>query len=287
MEILLTLIGFGVVSGAVAAVPALGLTLMYGSSRFINFAFGEWMTLAAFITLSLSAWMPLAAAMALGIVAVTIYGPIANRLVFRPLASRHGLVLLVTSLGLSFVMQNAIRAIWGVGVRRLPIPAFLHEGLELGPFRFTALQLIILTVAVVAMAALGFVLTRTDLGMKIRAAAENRELARTVGIRAERISAVAWAIASALAALGGVMVALTAAFTPSLGFTLLLVVAAAAILGGLGNAMGAVVGAVALGVAMEVSTLVITPALKPAVAFATLAAVLLLRPSGLFGRATL
>jgi neutral amino acid transport system permease protein len=287
VEILLTLIGFGVVSGAVAAVPALGLTLMYGSSRFINFAFGEWMTLAAFITLSLSQWMPLAAAMALGIVAVTIYGPIANRLVFRPLAGRHGLVLLVTSLGLSFVMQNAIRGIWGVGVRRLGTPAFFQEGLELGPFRFTPLQLVILAVAVVAMAVVGFVLTRTDLGMKIRAAAENRELARAVGIRAERISAVAWAMASGLAALGGIMVALTAAFTPSLGFTLLLVVAAAAILGGLGSATGAVVGAVALGVAMEVSTLVITPALKPAIAFATLAAVLLLRPSGLFGRAAL
>lgn len=287
MDVLLTVLGFGVISGAVAAVPALGLTLMYGSSRFINFAFGEWMTLAAFITLSLSAWMPLAAAVAVAIVAVTIYGPIANQLVFRPLAARHGLVLLVTSLGLSFVMQNAIRAVWGVGVRRLPTPRFLSQGLEVGPFRFTPLQLIILAVAVAAMAVLGFILTRTDLGMKIRAAAENRELARAVGIRAERVSAAAWAMASALAALGGIMVALTAAFTPSLGFTLLLVVAAAAILGGLGSPVGAVVGALGLGVVMEVSTLVITPALKPAIAFATLAAVLLLKPSGLFGRAAL
>ncbi|MDP8959814.1 MAG: branched-chain amino acid ABC transporter permease [Actinomycetota bacterium] len=284
MEILLTLVGFGIVSGAVAAVPALGLTLMYGSSRFINFAYGEWMTLAAFLTLSLSGVAPLWLASAGAILVVALYGPLANRVVFRPLADRHGLVLLVTSLGLSFVMQNAIRAIWGVSVRRLETPSALGRGITFGPLRFTPLQLIILGVALLVMAGAAYLLLRTDLGMKIRAAAENRELARVTGIRVERISALTWGLASALAALGGIMVALTASFTPSLGFTLLLIVASAMILGGMGSPVGAVVGALILGVAMEVSTIVISGALKPAVAFATLAAVLLVEPSGLLGR---
>ncbi len=284
MDIALTLFGFGVIAGGVAAVPAVGMTLMYGSSRFLNFAYGEWMTLGAFLTFTLSGFLPLAMAIALAIVAVAVYGPLVNRLVFRPLASRHGLVLLVTSLGHSFIMQNAIRAIWGVEIRRLDTPAALNQGLRLGAFRFTALQLVILAGAVVVMAIIGFFLLRTDLGLKVRAAAENPDLARTSGVPVERISAISWAIASALAALGGIMVALTASFTPSLGFTLLLVVASAMILGGLGSPVGAVAGAVVLGVAMELSTLVITPALKPAVAFAVLVIVLMIRPAGLFGR---
>ncbi len=283
METLLTLTGFGIVTGAMAAVPALGLTLMYGSSRFINFAYGEWMTLAAYVTLTAGFFIPLLPAIVLGVLVVTAYGPVANRLVFRPLADRHGLVLLVASLGLSFVMQNAIQAGWGVGVQRLEAPPGLGEVIILGPFRFTPLQLVILAVSGVTMAAMAYLLVRTDLGMKIRASAENRELARVTGIRVERVSAVTWAIASTLAAIGGVMVALTSAFTPSLGFALILIVASAMILGGLGNPAGAVVGALVIGVAMEVSTFWLTPALKPAMAFAALVVVLLVKPSGLFG----
>jgi neutral amino acid transport system permease protein len=283
VDTLLTLVGFGIVTGAVSAVPTLGLSLMYGSSRFINFAYGEWMTLAAFVTLSVVLIAPLPVAILAGVLAVVAYGPVANRVVFRPLADRPGLVLLVASLGLSFVMQNAIRAIWGVSVRRLEAPAGLHEVTLIGPFRFTLLQLVILAVAVVLMAAVALIMRRTDLGLKIRAAAENRPLARTTGIRVERVSALTWALASVLAAVGGIMVALTSAFTPSLGFTLILIVASAMILGGLGNAVGAVAGALIIGVAMEVSTLWITPALKPAIAFLTLVTVLLIKPSGLFG----
>lgn len=283
METLLTLTGFGIMTGAMAAVPALGLTLMYGASRFINFAYGEWMTLAAYVTLTAGFFMPLLPAILLGVVVVTVYGPVANWLVFRPLADRHGLVLLVASLGLSFVMQSAIQAGWGVSVQRLEAPLGLGGALIFGPFRSTPLQLVILVVSGVIMVSMAYLLVRTELGMKIRASAENRELARVTGIRVERVSAVTWAIASNLAAIGGVMVAITSAFTPSLGFSQILVVASAIILGGLGNPMGAVLGALVIGVAMEVSTFWLTPAMKPAMAFAALVVVLLVRPSGLFG----
>jgi branched-subunit amino acid ABC-type transport system permease component len=281
MDLLPKLVGFGIVTGAMTAVPALGLTLMYGSSRFLNFAYGEWMTLAAFITLSLGGFIPLAAAIVVAVLLVSVYGVVANKVVFRPLANRHGLVLLVTSLGLSYVMQNGIRAIWGGSVRSLETPSALGHSSPVGPFVFTPLQLIILAVAVAAMAGMTYLLRRTDLGMKVRAAAESRDLARATGIEVERISAAAWAIASGLAGPRRHHGRLDRGLR--LGFTLLLVVASSIILGGLGSAVGAVVGAFAIGIAMEVSTLWISPALKPAIAFAVLTLVLLIRPRGLFG----
>jgi branched-subunit amino acid ABC-type transport system permease component len=284
MSDLVTLIGFGIITGGTLMIPALGMTLMYGSSRFLNFAYGDFMTLAAFITISLTSFLPLPVAILLGVAALACYGPLVQRIVFAPLAGRHSLVLLVTSLGLSFVILNGIRGIWGTQAQSLAAPQALNRGVDLGPFQVTPLQLAILGTALVISALVAMLLYKTDLGIKIRAAAEDPQLAQTSGVAVGRLRAITWAIASALAGLGGILIALTATFSSDFGFSLLLTVAAAIIVGGLGSPGGAVVGALIIGLLTEVSTEWIDPALKSGIAFAALAATMLIRPRGLFGR---
>jgi branched-chain amino acid transport system permease protein len=283
MRDFLTLFGFGVITAGSVMVPALGMTLMYGSSKFLNFAYGDMMTLAAFLTFACASLLPLPVAIVIAVAALAALGPFLQRILFAPLTNRGSLVLLVTSLGLSFILLNTIRAIWGTQSRSLDTPAYLNRGMSIGPFRLTPLQLTILAVALVITAALIIALYRTDLGIKIRAVAENPDLAMSSGVRVARLRSVTWAIASGLAGLGGVLIALTVAFSSGFGFSLLLTVAAAVIVGGVGSPVGAIVGSLVVGILSELSTQWIDPALKPGVAFIALAAVMLLRPQGLFG----
>jgi branched-subunit amino acid ABC-type transport system permease component len=286
MEQLVANIGFGLITGATFAVPALGLTLMYGVSRFLNFAYGQWITAAPLIVFSLAGSVPLLVAIMAAIITVAALGPALNSWVFRPLAQRQRLVLLVTSIGLSFVLQNVLQLIWGPDIRGIEIASSLREGRQLWWFRFTVLDLAILAISIITLSLIALMLARTDLGMMIRASAENRDLAMVTGIKVERIAAITWAVASALAALGGVLFGLRSAFGPSLGLILMLIVASAIILGGLGSPSGAVVGAFVIGISSDAMATFdwFSAALKPAVAFAILAAVLIVRPNGLFGR---
>ncbi|HET7388243.1 MAG TPA: branched-chain amino acid ABC transporter permease [Nocardioidaceae bacterium] len=277
--------GFGIVTGGSIMVPALGMTLMYGSSRFLNFAYGDFMTLAAFITISFASFLPLPVAIVLGVVALACFGPLVQRVVFAPLTGRNSLVLLVTSLGLSFVILNCIRAIWGTESRTLSTPKSLTHGMSVGPFLVTPLELIILVSALVISGLVTLLLYKTDLGIKIRATAESPGLAQTSGVAVGQLRTATWALASGLAGLGGILFALRVAFTSDFGFSLLLTVAAAIIVGGLGSPVGAVVGALVIGILSEVSTEWIDPSLKSGVAFVALAVMMLVRPHGLFGRA--
>jgi branched-subunit amino acid ABC-type transport system permease component len=157
--------------------------------------------------------------------------------------------------------------------------------MSLGPFQVTPQQLIIQATALVVAALVSLLLYKTDLGVKIRAAAESPQLAQTSGVAVGQLRAITWAFASALAGLGGVLIALTVTFSSDFGFSLLLTVAAAVIVGGLGSPAGAVVGALTIGLLTEVSTEWLDPSLKSGIAFVALAATMLLRPRGLFGRA--
>jgi branched-subunit amino acid ABC-type transport system permease component len=280
------LLGFGVMTASLTALGAAGMTLLLGITGFLNFAYGEWLTIAAYLTYAFdgSLRMHLVVAAALAILIAGLLGPIADWIVFRPLTGRSPLILLVTSLGLSFILQNGVRAIWGVEILTLELPFDLLSPVLIGPFRFTRLNLILIVVAVVVMVALALLLNRTSLGRAMRAMADNRSLARVSGIPVGRVTTYTWFIGSALAGLSGVMLGMTNQLSAGMGFSQLLVIASAVIVGGLGNVYGALVAAFLLGIAMELSTAVIEPSLKPGVAFVLLILVLLYRPQGLFGK---
>jgi len=154
-------------------------------------------------------------------------------------------------------------------------------GLRIGR---TELIVTLVGIAVIALVALG--LRSTSLGRQMRALSDSIELSETTGIDTDRIVLVTWAISGGLAGLAGIIYALPAGtVNPQLGFTLILSIFAAVVVGGIGNAYGALAGGMLIGVAQEWSTLVIDPSMKVAVGFAVLILVLLIRPQGLFGRA--
>jgi branched-chain amino acid transport system permease protein/neutral amino acid transport system permease protein len=188
--------------------------------------------------------------------------------------------MVMVSLALAVIVQNAIQAIAGTSFRSYAESqgTSLHvAGMILTPY-----QLVIIGVAVVSMLALHLLLRFTRMGKALRATAADPELARSCGIATDRVSAVAWAISGALCGLGGVTLALNlASFDFTFGNAFLLVIVAAAVFGSVGQPYGAMVGAVVIGMASELSA-IWTPSLKQVVAFVILAVILLVRPAGLW-----
>ncbi len=293
MTELLQLVVNGLVTGSIIAIAAIGLSLVYGILKIVNFAHGDYLTLGAFVafTVNVTWGFGMAGAALAAIVAVALVGFGLERGLWRPLRRRgSGLIgLFIVSIGLALVLRNVILLVWGARPRRYDVDVF--QVYELGPIRLSQSQLVVIVVASTAITLVGLMLARTRLGKGMRALADNRQLAAATGIDADRITTYTWLLAAGLAGLGGVLQGLLQnAFTPSMGFTLLLPIFAAVILGGVGSAYGALVGGLVLGLVMEVSTWSalaggIPSVYKPVVAFAVLIGVLVLRPQGVLGRA--
>ncbi|HUG57930.1 MAG TPA: branched-chain amino acid ABC transporter permease [Candidimonas sp.] len=297
MEQLLSLIVWGVMLGGIIALGSVGLTLCYGVLKFPNFAHGELVTLGAYVAFSVVQVIPQSAPiwkfsfgweLLVGLlVAIPVTGAIAM-LVDRALYSRlrrskSALVLFaMASLGMAFFLRSIIYLVWGSDFHFYYIgranPA-LH--LPLG-VRVQADQLFVLGLALVLVILLYLLLAKTKMGKAMRATADNPDLAQIRGINTEHVIAWTWIISGGLAAAGGVMYALASQLRPDMGFTLLLPMFAAILLGGIGNAFGALVGAIVIGVAIQVTSAFMSPAYGPAVAFALMVVALLMRPQGLF-----
>jgi neutral amino acid transport system permease protein len=192
--------------------------------------------------------------------------------------------LLLMALGLAFVIRNVIQLIAGTDVRQLGAnvtSSVTFHGLHIGR---TELWVAILAFA--ALVALATMLSRTRLGMHIRALSDNPELAATTGLDTDRIIVYTWMLAGGLAGLAGVVYgASIGVITPNLGFGIVLSIFAAVIVGGIGDPYGALAGGILIGLVQEWSTLVVPVNLKVAVGFGAMILVLILRPQGIFGHA--
>jgi branched-chain amino acid transport system permease protein len=299
------LIVYGIVLGSIIALGAIGLTLLYGILRFAHFAHGDLMTLGAYVVLLFNAdllpWLgvpelklgPLsfggrmlsALVIAMGVTAVVAL--LIDRLLYEPLRARRSspVILAMASLGMAFILRSLIYIVWG--------PQFLFYTQELRPawalpleVRLRPDQLFILVLALVLVGLLYLFLQRTTLGKAMRATADNPQLAWVCGIDTRRVTAWTWLLGAALAAAAGVLYGIDAQLRPDMGWSFLLPLFAAVILGGIGSPVGALVGGLILGVVQQVSTAFLLPTYKPAVAFLVLIILLLMRPRGLFGGTT-
>ena len=277
----------GFVSGMILALPAIGLTLVYGILKFPNFAFGAMMTVGAYIALVLNVnfglsllWSAALAAVIFAMIAVVV-----DQTVFRQLRDRDSITLLVCSMGVSFVLENIARFIFGNAARSFDLviarPKYLL-GLKINNE-----QIITAIVALSAMAAVYFILRHTALGRAMRAIADNPALAAVRGVRRENIICWTWVIAGSLTAVAGVLAGMDRGVDPMLGWNYIVLTFGAAVLGGVRNAGGAVVGALAVGIVEETSTLFIPPNYRQAISFLVIALLLLMRPQGLLGVATI
>ncbi len=277
----------GVVAGNYFALGAVGLTLVFGVLRLVNFAHGEFLTFGAYIMIgALSLDLPLVVAAVIGVLATAVLGVVLEIGLWRPVRRKRvgELQLLLLALGLAFFLRNAIA--FAAGPEDRGTGADVTSGVSLGGLRIGQTELIVTLVGLAAIALVALGLRFTSLGRQTRALADSIELSETTGIDTDRIVLVTWAISGGLAGLAGIIYALPAGTAnPQLGFTLILSIFAAVVVGGIGNAYGALAGGMLIGVAQEWSTLVIDPSMKVAVGFGVLILVLLVRPQGLFGRA--
>jgi branched-chain amino acid transport system permease protein/neutral amino acid transport system permease protein len=296
---LLSLTVWGVMLGGIIALGAIGLTLVYGVLRFPNFAHGELVTVGAYAAYTIMDFLPqgaplrpfsfgpeLIVALVLAMPIVSVVALAMDRVLFRPLRSRGASLVLfaMASLAGAFFVRSVIYLIWGSDFQ-FYYPGRANPALNL-PFgvNVQADQIFVFVLALVLVVLTWLLLERTRMGKAMRATANNPDLAQVRGINTERVIAWTWIIGASLAAAGGVMYGLASQLRPEMGWTLLLPMFAAAILGGIGNPIGAVVGAIIIGVAQQVSASFLNPAYGPAVAFVLLVIVLVLRPTGLLGR---
>jgi branched-chain amino acid transport system permease protein len=279
----------GLATGGIYASLALAIVLIYRATRVINFAQGEMGMFATFIALWLidSGWPYWAAFFAtLGI--AFIGGIAVERVVIRPVEKAPVVTIVIVTVGLLIGLNGAAFWIWGGETRSFP-SAFSTRAIHVGGVAFSIQDIGVIGVSLAAVGLLYLFFRFTKLGLAMRAAAFNPEASRLVGVRVGWMLALGWGFASVLGAVSGMMVAPTVFLDPNMMRPVLLYAIAAAILGGLDSPLGAVVGGLALGVGLNlVSTYVdfVGDALKLPVAFIVILAVLLVKPTGLFGRTT-
>ena len=295
MSELLQLIVNGLMTGAILAIGAVGVTLVLGILRLLHVAHGDTIAFGAYAGLLVASAFGdnMVAGIVGAILATAVLAVGLDYILWRPLRRRQaGLVsLLLTSIGLALVLRHAI--FWVVGANPRQYPLDLLRVFELGPVRLSLSQVIALVLASASILLVGWLFARTNIGKRMRALSDDFSLAAVVGIDVNRTILLIWALSGALAGLAGVLQGLVRnSFNPNLGFQLLLPVFAAVVLGGIGSAYGALAGGLILGLAMEVATwdglLGGVPAsYKQVVAFAVLILVLIVRPEGVFGKAEL
>ena len=288
MSLLLPTIGFGIVTASILALAAVGFTLQFSVTGVVNFAFGDLMTLAAYIAWLLNTGLHwnLWAGAAGGMIFLAIASVLMNRLLLQPFIRKRtdlfGLLIVTFAFGL--IVQNALQAVFGPAFQSYvypPSPSVNALGMT-----FTVNQLIIVALSLAVMALVHALLRYTRVGKAMRALADDPALARACGIKVGRITDLAWLISGALAGLAGfVLVLNTAAFSPATGQGFLLVIVAAAVLGGVGRPYGAMLGALVVGLVTEVSVIVLPAEDKSVAAFVILVLVLLLRPQGIIAAA--
>jgi branched-chain amino acid transport system permease protein len=277
----------GLSTGAIYALGAVGLTLVYGILKLVNFAHGDFLTFGAYMAYLMNVtWgVPLAVAILWAMATTAALGIVTEKVMWAPMrAKRAGLLQLVLmSIGLAFLIRSFIQFVWGTDVLSLDVnnTATVHFlGLSIG-----RTQLITIVIGVVVIVATGLMLRLTMLGKRMRALSDDLDLAETAGIDTSRVILYTWIFSGSLAGLAGVLAGANLALQPELGFTLLLAIFASVILGGIGDAFGALAGGMVLGLVTEWSTMFIDSRWKLAVGFVVLILVLIIRPQGIFGKA--
>lgn len=302
--------------GSLYALMAVGLAMVFGILRLINFAHGDLMMIAAYLAaFGLGAGLPLGLAVIVMLVGTVVVGLLMERVAYRPIRGGPDVAALLTSFGVGQILQNSTlltTRLMGQPIQiAFPAPAVLSGVIALGPINVPKLNIISLIVGGVALVLLSLFVTRTTLGLSMRAAAEDLTAARLMGININRVIATAFAIGSALAAIAGLLFAVQAGqINPYMGFTPVLKAFIAAVIGGFGTIAGAVVGGYALGALEVLLTAVpgigdilppglVSPAVQEALkqwlpsaltsyrdafVFVALILMLLFRPNGILGR---
>ena len=274
----------GLVNGGVYALLAIGFSLIFGVARIVNIAHTAFYMLAAYAlyALAVKAGVPLAAAIPISVVAVVMFSLVCYKLVIEPVR-RHDAAVLIATIALGLVFQEAL--LIGFGGNYLGVPAIADGFASVLGVRVSYQRLVVLAAAAFVLTATWVLLNRTRLGLAIRAAANDLEVANLMGIDVDRVAMLTVAVSATLAAVAGAVVAPVFVVDPFMWLPPLVTMLAIVVLGGLGSLKGSLIGAFVIGF-VEAITVFVVPAgayLKGAVALTIMIVVLLIRPEGLYG----
>jgi branched-chain amino acid transport system permease protein len=288
LELLLQQLINAVSVGSLYALMAIGLAMVFGILRLINFAHGDLIMVGSYATLLLNlAGLPFWAAAAAGVAASTLAGLLMERLAYRPIRGAHEVSMLLTSFSVTILLENLAIILFKPTSRPFPAPGFLRSVVELGQLRVAGLDLLAIAVAAVLLAGLTLFVTHTNLGISMRAASQDLLAARLMGIDVNKVIAAAFAIGSLMAGVVGLLwSSRVGKIDPLMGFNPVLKAFVATVIGGLGSLSGAVLGGYVLGFLEILLQGLLPTALTPyrdAFVFLILIALLLFRPNGILG----
>jgi branched-chain amino acid transport system permease protein len=284
----------GLVQGSFYALLSLGLAIIFGVLRVVNFAHGALFMLGAFTTYILgqpsslgldpSAGVSFWVALVLAPVAVGLFGMLLERLFIRRLYSLDPLYNFLLTFGLTLILQDAMRLRFGMQGQPYRAPVELAGATNLGLVFYPNYRLFAMVFAILVCLAVWYVIERTRLGMIVRAATEKPDLTRALGVNVDRWITPVFGFGVAVAALGGVLAAPMQSVYPLMGAELIITVFAVVVIGGLGSIAGSIVAGVLVGVVFGIG-LALAPQWANVLVFILMAIVLLVRPAGLFGSA--
>lgn len=280
----------GISLGSIYAIMALGYTMVYGIAKMLNFAHGDVIMVGSYVVFyAISSFnLPPLLSVVLAMVICSALGVIVERVAYRPLRRATSLAVLITAIGVSYFLENSALLLFGSDTKSFPniinVPA-LTFNIGDSLLKIPGTTLVTITVCIVIMIALVLFVNKTKPGKAMRAVSEDREAAQLMGINVNRTIALTFAIGSGLAAIAGVLFCVQYhALNPYTGMLPGIKSFTAAVFGGIGSIPGALVGGLLLGIIENLSSAYISSQLANSIVFAVLIIVLLLKPTGLFGK---
>ena len=271
--------------GSIYALIALGYTMVYGIAKLINFAHGDVIMVGAYISfISMKFGLPWWLAVIISIVACAILGVVMEKVAYKPLRKASRISLLITAIGISYLLQNVFQLIFGANPQ--PYHAFITlPALNLGGISIQANYYITFSVSVVLMILLTLFVNKTTMGKAMRAVSEDEGAAKLMGINVDTTISLTFAIGCALAAIAGILYAnCYPMINPTLGSLPGIKAFIAAVLGGIGSIPGAVIGAFILGMVEAMTKAYISSQLTDTIVFAILILMLVFKPAGILGK---
>ena len=292
----------GLTTGALYSLVALGFSMVYGVLKLLNFAHGDLYMIGAYIGYFVLQWFGGAAHVSIPVPLLLVImfvlaaglvgglGVAIERFAYRPLRDAPRIAPLITAIGISFFLESSALLLFGAQYRVYNTSEFisLSSGIQIGSVTIDSVQILVLVMGIVLMAGLRLLVNRTKLGKQMRAVAADREAAEMLGINVNFTITATFFLGSALAGVAGVMGGLLFnQVTPTIGFIVGLKAFTAAVVGGIGSLPGAMLGGLVIGLAESFATGYISSTYSNLLVFGLLIIVMLIRPSGLLGRAQL
>lgn len=278
----------GISLGSIYALIALGYTMVYGIARMLNFAHGDVIMVGGFVIFTVVSTfsMPPLFGVLVAVVLCTVLGVTIERVAYRPLREASSLAVLITAIGVSYLLQNVALLIFGSNARQftsvVSVPSLELAG---GKLVISGVTMVTVVTCMIIMIGLVTFINKTKIGQAMLAVSEDRGAATLMGIDVNRTIAITFAIGSALAAIAGALLCSTyPALTPYTGSMPGIKAFVAAVFGGIGSIPGALIGGVLLGVIENLSKAYISSQLSDAIVFSVLIVVLLVRPTGILGK---